>query len=320
MNISLEQTNTLILKLSTLSSCFHDDHASFSPTDRPTTGKSSIVEGNNNTLPDEIIQGMKDVMDAQSKFIQIVDRFVHNVDDVNKVNIVSDIINTCPQFLSSRNKHGLLPIHTACFRDSCSVYVPLFASTGLKYSMGGGRGRGGLLEETEKGNNVYELLAGSTDAIYQDDKCLVDTMKILMMDTIMLKSKRHQHLIQYYPNKPLLWGHELQDSGFLIKGLTNERFAMTKFLIGLDPIKLYSSILDDEKERINITRSSKASVGTWPIHIACNNLHRNESSYKLFNFLLESGMKHRALVTAKGLDDYVSVSFCLVAITLLCPF
>ena len=42
---------------------------------------------------------------------------------------MKDIIGTCTQFLvSSRNKHGLLPVHAAYFRDSCSVFVPLLAN------------------------------------------------------------------------------------------------------------------------------------------------------------------------------------------------
>mmetsp|Transcript_8180 Transcript_8180/g.12311 ORF Transcript_8180/g.12311 Transcript_8180/m.12311 type:complete len:537 (+) Transcript_8180:70-1680(+) len=316
MNIAIQQTNDLFYKLNSIQ--------------------------NDIDLPEEIVTSIKAIVDAQEKFLSVVDRFVHNVDDVSKVDVVKDIVDICPQFLSSRNKHGLLPIHTACFRDSCSVYVPLFANAGVKYGVGGVNGRGGLLSETSKRNNVYELLAGSTDAIYDDENCLVETMKILMGKgkttstegklKTKLKSGRsagdqvqggllphqqqneqHKYL---YPQRPLLLKEELCDNGFLLKALTNERLSMTKFLIGFDKRKLYSDILD-EKKGSNATSDTNANPpNTWPIHIACHNIAnvnevRSKSNYEVFCFLLQSGMKHRSLVLEKGLDDYLGGLFAI---------
>ncbi len=308
MNISIEQTNDLFQKLSTLTS---------------SSSSSSI-------LPDEITESIQEIKTAQKKFLNIVDRFVHNVDDVTKVNVVKDVIETCPQFLSSRNKHGLLPIHTACFRDSCSVYVPLFAKMGRDYGVGGDGKRGGLLEMTSKGNNTYELLAGSTDAIYKDDQCLVETMKILMMENSNGNSSRgstqdsdtltcstcidalNHDDRSCNDDGPLLFKEELNDSGYLLKALNNERIAMTKFLISLDPMKLYTTILDDKKESTSDS-SLSVVVGTWPIHLACNNsANRNESSYKLFCYLLQSGMKYRSLmIQERKLDDHLGGLFAI---------
>jgi cytochrome c556 len=332
--ISIEQINNLFQKLSNIQkeNQKHDIDSSESGLD-PTnnnaietnTNRNSNSNSNNSLqLPDEIIKAMQAMKESETQFLTAVDRFVHNVDDIRKANIINDIIDTCPQFLFSRNKHGLLPIHTACFRDSCSTYVPLFANAGVKYGLGNastitrGRigGRGGLLEETAKGNNTFELLAGSTDAIYKDDKCLVDTMKVLMMDyktqekknnnssssssSSMTSSEYSYHTYRHlYPQKPLLWKEELRQAGFLLKALTNERIAMSTFLIGFDPIKLYTDLLGDDDHysyngnyhRNNTTRSKSNNhqtlttqkqirpfgygdkkdsiVGTWPIHIAC---------------------------------------------------
>jgi hypothetical protein len=343
MNISIEQTNNLFSKLTSL-------QQSSSPTSEEDSNSNNSDNNKNNknneiNLPSEIDDAIKAILDAQKIFIKAVDRFVHNVDDISKADVIKDIIDTCPQFLTSRNKHGLLPIHTACFRDSCSVYVPLFANAGVVYGVGGADGRGGLLEETSKGNNTFELLAGSTDAIYENDKCLVDTMKVLMNEKEekqlqLQKKQHHQHQPLLYPPKPLLYRGELYQAGFLLKALTNERVAMTKFLIDFDPLKLYGSVLDDNdiKQRLQqqtqqgrqrrpnaaITSGTIADedkcVGTWPIHIACNNGEMNNgnintddrtknSNYKLFCFLLQRGMKHRSLVTRKGLDDYLGGLF-----------
>ena len=159
-----------------------------------------------------------------------------------------------------------------------------------------------MLEETRKGNNTYELLAGSTDAIYKDDKCLVDTMKVFLME-----GEQDPYLKKYHPQKPLLYKQELHQSGFLLKALTNERIAMAKYLIKSDPMKLYTDILENRKE----TTSGVLGVGTWPIHIACNNVRRNEASYKTFQHLLKSGMKYRSLVTDKNTDDYLGGLFAV---------
>ena len=282
-DISIEQTNNLL-------------------------GKLTLVR---DSLPDEINDAIEAILGAHSTFLNVVDRFVHNVDDVSKAGVVNDIIDTCPQFLSSRNKHGLLPIHTACFRDSCSTYVPLFANAGVKYGVGGVDGRGGLLEETSKGNNAYELLAGSTDAIYENDKCLVDTMKVLMMTEDHSYSSANREL-GLYPQKPLLWKKELHQPGFLLNALTNERNAMTKFLVSLDPTKVYNSVYG---------KKSEGNVGTWPIHIAvntygtCSDESRNRPSFNLFQYLLKCGIKHRSYMLSKGRDDYIGGLFAVDART-----
>ncbi len=280
-NISIEQTNKLLHILSDVS----------------------------DALPEDVNESIEAILEAQSHFLKVVDRFVHNVDDVSKAGIVKDIIDTCPHFLSSRNKHGLLPIHTACFRDSCSTFVPLFANAGVKHGVGGHDGRGGLLMETSKGNNAYELLAGSTDAIYANDKCLVDTMKVLMKQGDQsLKEKNRCHELDLYPRKPLLWEKELHQPGFLLNALTNERIAMTKFLISFDPTKVYKSVYGEK---------SQGNVGTWPIHIAvntygtCTDQGQNRPSFKLFQYLLQCGMKYRSFMLNRGLDDYVGGLFAV---------
>ena len=98
---------------------------------------------------------------------------------------------------------------------------------------------------------------------------------------------------------PLLYKKELYQSGFLLNALTNERIAMTKFLLSIDPSKLYQSICG---------KKTKGNIGTWPIHIAVNtygtNDCENKPSFKLFQYLLQQGMKHRSMLVKKGMESW----------------
>mmetsp|Transcript_1614 Transcript_1614/g.2138 ORF Transcript_1614/g.2138 Transcript_1614/m.2138 type:complete len:450 (+) Transcript_1614:273-1622(+) len=296
MNIPEDQINRLFHKLSTLPTNTNTDINASTDTDTATEDSIAL-------LPDEINDAIKAVINARKNFIKVVDRFVHNVDDTSKEEIVHDIIEICPQILSSRNKHGLLPIHTACFRDSNSIFVPMFAKAGLKHEVSGIHGRGGLLAETSKGNNTLELLAGSTDACYENDKCLVETMKALMN-----------------ASPPLLQKEELYHQGYLLKALANERVAMTKFLIGFDKMKLYEDVLSNTYTK---NSSEVKGTGTWPIHVVTalgEQTQDSKANYELFKYLLQTGMKNRSLITDRGHDDYMGGLFAIDSRTNISTF
>lgn len=71
------------------------------------------------------------------------------------------IIETCPGLLATKNVKGSgLPIHCAISRCGNEELVPMMASVGNQYAVGGIEARGGLLvEDKDYCANVLQIVA-----------------------------------------------------------------------------------------------------------------------------------------------------------------
>ena len=90
-------------------------------------------------------------------------QFLHNLDRKQPSGeTLIELIEAAPESLSYQNKNQLFPIHSALEPSSINTlrYVPLLASEGMKYEVGGENGRGGLLlVHPIYGLNVLQILA-----------------------------------------------------------------------------------------------------------------------------------------------------------------
>jgi hypothetical protein len=80
------------------------------------------------------------------------------------------IIETCPEFLATKDNNNRLPIHcSTCFDESVFQYSLLLADIEFHHEIGGEEGRGGLLVEVIDGFNTLQCLTDlqSSPHIYE---------------------------------------------------------------------------------------------------------------------------------------------------------
>jgi hypothetical protein len=135
--------------------------------------------------------------------------------DIAKFDTVKAIIEACPEFLATKNEKGLLPIHCAAIdlSSSRSKFVPLLATVGYKFGIGGEEGRGGLLVEFDNENNVLTYLVRNDN------------------DTNTLKK-----LLNSDP--PMLRREDVSNYNLIHRSLLNN-FNIAKFIVELNPQGLY---------------------------------------------------------------------------------
>ncbi len=109
-------------------------------------------------LPTFVQERVAEFRSVHEKFVHDIDAYMHFVereDNDNEAGAVTTIIETCPEFLATKDATGALPIHRFA---SSSAFAQL-AEVGRKHRIGGEEGRGGLLISDEKGQNTLQLLA-----------------------------------------------------------------------------------------------------------------------------------------------------------------
>ena len=93
-----------------------------------------------------------DILEKLQDLTKIIDKSLHQShtfenENEERFEVISEIVQTCPEFLATKDTHGRLPCHVAASvaSSSASKYLMLFIEIGLKYSIGGEDSRGGLL-------------------------------------------------------------------------------------------------------------------------------------------------------------------------------
>ena len=95
--------------------------------------------------------------------------------DVDEIETVTTIIETCPEFLATKDNFGSLPCHWAAYNyDTASrtTYLPLFADIGRRHNIGCEGTRGGLLVQNNCQHNALQALSLSCSS--------GDTIKAMM--------------------------------------------------------------------------------------------------------------------------------------------
>ena len=118
-------------------------------------------------LPEDISKSLESLLKAHTKFTKDIDQYMQtdNFEDEDNIEIVSTIVETCPEFLATKDKYtGRIPCHLAAEAASNSAhnYLLLFARLGLQHQIGGTDKRGSLLVETTYGDNALHHVIDPT--------------------------------------------------------------------------------------------------------------------------------------------------------------
>ena len=170
-------------------------------------------------LPENIQKRVDKVLNAQKQLVKEIDVYMHSQHrEVDEIEVVSSIIETCPEFLATRSNDQVKSLPIVFF--ACSVneeavrkYVPLLAEVGRKHGVGGEGARGGLLVKNKRGFNALEALAAQKSS---------NVMKTLRN-----------------ADPPLLLKDDVRDYNLLHHAARCESIEMVKYMVQLDPSCLY---------------------------------------------------------------------------------
>ena len=166
-------------------------------------------------FPSIIDKCVSELLDAQSAFVKQIDKYMHcNDRDVDEVETMKIIIETCPDFMATKNEDGDLPIHCSAYDDlSFHIFVPLLADMGRRHGIGGVDGRGGLLVVDSRGFNAFHYLSNRPSP---------DTFTALMST-----------------EPPLFCKQDVNGYFLLHFGVIRGHIGMVTFMVNLDPSCLY---------------------------------------------------------------------------------
>ena len=107
-------------------------------------------------LPNWMSSKLDDIIEEQEVFIEDIDDYLHNTshfEDESRIETITTIVETCPEFLATHDEHGWLPCYYAAEASSLTntKYLISFVEIGLKHDIGGKGGRGGLLVKNDGG-------------------------------------------------------------------------------------------------------------------------------------------------------------------------
>ncbi len=176
-------------------------------------------EGGGQKLPEKIQKCVDNVLKAQKNLVKVIDGYMHSHKrGVDEVEVVSSIIETCPEFLATKSNGPCksLPIVylvNSKNEETAKKYVPLLAEVGRKHGIGGEEGRGGLVVENANGWNALQYLARRKS---------IEVMEVLKN-----------------ANPPLLLKDDVHNYRLISKAVVNESFEMIKYMVKLDPSCLY---------------------------------------------------------------------------------
>ena len=169
------------------------------------------------------------VQGAQQTLIKETYDFLrHTVDIEDEAIFLSTktIVETCPEFLATKDNFGKLPIHHAvfCATASFSKYFKLYIDVGLKHEIGGKDMRGGLLEKSFSGcvglnyvrdPEIFELLRQRSPPLFY-----VEDIKKFHILHHVIEEGRNLNLVQYICNL---------DPSSIIQTNKNEQFPIQCF-------------------------------------------------------------------------------------------
>lgn len=160
---------------------------------------------------DDLEEHINDLLNAQRKFVNEIDKYMHTDFYEHEIETVTTIIETCPQFLATKDSCGHLHCYWATSVDtSRAIYVPLFTDIGCRHNIGDERSRGGLLAQDNDGQNVLQNLATSPSA---------DTIKAMMNNF----------------DPPLFFVEDVRKYHLLCHAVKEECLHNVNFFVDLDP-------------------------------------------------------------------------------------
>ena len=116
---------------------------------------------------------------------------------------IENIIEAFPSALSHGNYLGRLPIHSAVWRESVMIFVPMLAQLRAKLNVGGVDKRGGLLlssDDDEESDSTLQLLlrldGHNVDSTHKSDIAKYD---LLCHSCQPYAKRRFEYLLEWYP-------------------------------------------------------------------------------------------------------------------------
>jgi len=125
------------------------------------------------------------------------------------IDAVKELVDRFPDALSCKNEEDQLLVQSAVSNTDTVKYVPIFATAGIKFNVGGRGLRGGLLVEDPKyednWTNTLQSITGirdDGDPIPHDAACL-DVFKELRKDNLLLRKDIREHDLLYKSCRPV---------------------------------------------------------------------------------------------------------------------
>lgn len=124
----------------------------------------SLVElkDKNATLSEKVSKSIDNLLDSQQELVKEIDNLMHTEKHYNQdeVELLTTIVEVCPEFLATKNENGCLPCHYAAEHSTSSFNKILesFAVIGRKHNIGGDDSRGGLLVPRDTGRIALQCI------------------------------------------------------------------------------------------------------------------------------------------------------------------
>ena len=167
---------------------------------------------------------------AQQKLVKQVDDYINNrkataeqqsQSDETKFKIISKVVEAYPEFLATRDQHGMIPCHYKAINSKKhSKYLELYTRIGVKHGIGGKDGRGGLLVNDNRGHTALHFL---------NDPQVFDMLRT--MDT------------------PLFYKEDVKNYNLLHNAILNHGEYLVKYFCDIFPSYLYQF---DERNKLPI--------------------------------------------------------------------
>jgi hypothetical protein len=204
---------------------------------------------------------MKDLTKITGKFLHNLYRKESTEESVKKM------IDACPASLSFKCDGGYLPIQTAVHRhDAKSIqFIPLLATEGVRYNVGGSDSRGGLLLSVNRRINVFSL-----PMLRVDDS-------IVIADTV------YHNMFKKLKEEKLLFKEDIGKYGLLYNSYRNQSPAKLtfEFLADIDPqaLKAHIHVIINGGKMDIAQMFLTTALKYFPTDIGVlfqkNNIHRN---------------------------------------------
>lgn len=129
-----------------------------------TQGLLDLRDNENVDISEDISQSIDAILAAQQKLVRQIDDYINNhkplqQSEEDKFKTVSKIVETYPDFLATKDQHGMIPCHYKAINSKKhSKYLELYTKIGVKHGIGGRDGRGGLLVTDNRGHNALHFL------------------------------------------------------------------------------------------------------------------------------------------------------------------
>jgi hypothetical protein len=226
--LSIEKTNELVKKLVRLKDQLLERNKDCVIDDTDTNNYDYDYEDSSenvahNEIPSFMNHSLQNYVSAQTEFLKDIDDYLHLKNNGEKMKaenfeVVKTIIETCPEFLATKDEEGYIPCHSvvAHYYDTApKLYVPLFAEVGRRHGVGGEACRGGLMEKSFDGDCIFESILG---------------MEVDRTETV-------DALMSIEP--PFFSVRDILDFHLLHEAILQEDFEMIQYLVELEPSSLF---------------------------------------------------------------------------------